>query len=72
MPKINEDFDEDVDDEQVVEGNNILLARLYDVCASLEDRVEITTVTLEDNTEVIVILLKDARYSDEFGFADTI
>lgn len=62
----------DTDIASFEETEEILLARLYDLCISLGKRVQITSVeTDEDKQEIIIIVVKDVKYSEEKGFEKT-
>lgn len=55
------------------ETEEILLARLYDLCISLGKRVQISSVETDDENkqEIIIIVVKDTKYSEEKGFEKT-
>lgn len=56
--------------DEVKETKELLLARLYDICVSLGETVEISTVTLDDGTQIVAIIVKNARHSEENGFEE--
>lgn len=58
---------QDVTGEEFTE-QDVLLARLYDICVELGSMAEITSVETEDGKKMIVIILSNVIYSKDKGF----
>lgn len=57
------------DDENDIETEDVLLARMYDLCLAIDQKIiQINEVEDEDGQGMIVIILKNTKYSGEKGF----
>ena len=68
-----QDNSDDGVDVELEQNQDVLLARLYDLCVALGKRVQILAIQTDEETpeDIIIITVKNTKYSEESGFEKT-